>query len=202
MGLKTCEVLYFASFAVEKSLKPNTQNLTPKIKQMKIRIGFGFDVHALKEGESLIIGGVEISHHKGTVAHSDGDVLLHAICDALLGAANLRDIGFQFPDTDEKYKNIDSSKLLEATVRLLHKNNYEVGNIDCTIAAQKPKLNPHIEQMKSKISQILNIDENDISIKATTTEKLGFEGREEGISAYASVLIQESLFNEELKIKN
>ncbi len=159
---------------------------------MKIRVGFGFDVHALREGESLIIGGVEIAHSKGTVAHSDGDVLLHAICDALLGAANLRDIGYQFPDTDDKYKNIDSSKLLEATIKLLNENNYKVGNIDCTIAAQKPKLNPYVEQMTSKIAKILETDLNNVSIKATTTEKLGFEGREEGISAYSVVLIEEN----------
>ncbi len=154
-----------------------------------MRIGFGFDVHALREGETFIIGGVNIPHYKGTVAHSDGDVLLHAICDALLGAANLRDIGFQFPDNDDKFKNIDSGKLLKATIDLLHKNNYELGNMDCTISAQKPKLKPYIEQMKSNIAKIIDTDINNISIKATTTEKLGFEGREEGISAYSVVLI-------------
>ncbi len=154
-----------------------------------MRIGFGFDVHALREGETFVIGGVEIPHYKGTVAHSDGDVLLHAICDALLGAANLRDIGYQFPDNDDRYKNIDSSKLLKATIELLRKNNYELGNMDCTISAQKPKLKPYIEQMKYNIAKIINTDVNNISIKATTTEKLGFEGREEGISAYSVVLI-------------
>ncbi len=157
-----------------------------------MRIGFGFDVHALKEGESFIIGGVEIPHYQGTVAHSDGDVLLHAICDALLGAANLRDIGYQFPDTDERYKNIDSGKLLQKTINLLRKNNYEFGNMDCTISAQKPKLNPYIEQMKHNIAKIIDTDINNISIKATTTEKLGFEGREEGISAYSVVLINKN----------
>ncbi len=159
---------------------------------MNIRVGFGFDVHALKEGESFIIGGVNISHYKGTVAHSDGDVLIHSICDALLGAANLRDIGYQFPDNDSKYKNIDSLKLLEATISLLNDYDYELGNIDCTISAQKPKLQPYIEDMKLNIAKVIKTDINNISIKATTTEKLGFEGREEGISAYSVVLIQKS----------
>jgi len=157
---------------------------------MKIKVGFGFDVHALAEGESLIIGGIEIPHHKGTIAHSDGDVLIHAICDALLGAANLRDIGYQFPDTSSEFKNIDSKILLKKTVELLKSKGFKVGNIDSTIAMQRPKLKDYISQMQSTLSAILQIDEEDVSIKATTTEKLGFEGREEGVSAYATVLIE------------
>ncbi len=157
---------------------------------MNIRVGLGFDVHALAEGETLIIGGVDIPHEKGTIAHSDGDVLTHAICDALLGAANLRDIGYQFPDTDARYKDIYSLELLEVTCDLLKKHNYEVGNIDCTIAAQRPKLNPHIDKMQKNLAEVMKTDIDNVSIKATTTEKLGFEGREEGISAYAVVLIE------------
>lgn len=156
---------------------------------MKIKVGFGFDVHALAEGESLILGGIEIPHDKGTIAHSDGDVLIHAICDALLGAANLRDIGFQFPDTSDDFKGIDSKILLKRTRELLIKKGYQIGNIDSTLAAQKPKLKPYIEQMQKTLADILEISADDITIKATTTERLGFEGREEGISAYAVVLI-------------
>ena len=156
---------------------------------MKIKIGFGFDVHALAEGESLILGGIEIPHNKGTVAHSDGDVLIHAICDALLGAANLRDIGYQFPDTSFEFKNIDSKILLKKTYKLLQEKGYQIGNIDSTLAIQKPKLKNYINKMQKTLASILELDIDDVTIKATTTEKLGFEGREEGVSAYAAVLI-------------
>lgn len=159
---------------------------------MKIKIGFGYDVHALAEGESLILGGIEIKHDKGTIAHSDGDVLIHAICDALLGAANMRDIGYQFPDTDVEFKNIDSKILLKKTHELLKEKGYSIGNIDSTLAIQKPKLKDYISQMQSTLAEILEMDVEDISIKATTTEKLGFEGREEGVSAYAAVLISKA----------
>ncbi len=156
---------------------------------MKIRTGFGIDVHALAENETLVLGGVEIPHYKGTVAHSDGDVLIHALCDALLGAANLRDIGFHFPDNSSDFKNIDSKILLERTIELIAQKGYRVGNIDSTIAAQKPKLKDYIPQMQETLAKTMNIEADCVSIKATTTEKLGFEGREEGITAYVSVLI-------------
>ena len=157
---------------------------------MNIRIGQGYDVHRLSEQESLIIGGVKIDHYKGTIAHSDGDVLIHAICDALLGAANLRDIGFHFPDTSQNYKNIDSLILLQETNQLLRKEGFDIVNIDSTICLEKPKLKNYIEEMKIKLSQVLVISAKDISIKATTTEKLGFVGEERGISARVVVLIQ------------
>ncbi len=157
---------------------------------MKIRVGLGYDVHALAEGESLILGGVNIEHEKGTVAHSDGDVLIHAICDALLGAASLRDIGFHFPDTDANFKGVDSSKLLARVVELLKEKGYSIGNIDATIAAQRPKINPHIPKMQAHLAEVMRVDLEDISIKASTTEKLGFEGREEGMTVYAVALIQ------------
>ncbi len=156
---------------------------------MNFRIGEGFDVHELKEDESLIIGGVELNHYKGTVAHSDGDVLIHAICDALLGAANMRDIGFHFPDTSQDFKNVDSRVLLKKTYQLLKDEDYKISNIDSTICLQKPKLKDHIELMKESLSAVLGVETNQVSIKATTTEKLGFVGREEGISARAVVLI-------------
>ncbi|RLD70809.1 MAG: 2-C-methyl-D-erythritol 2,4-cyclodiphosphate synthase [Bacteroidetes bacterium] len=155
-----------------------------------MRIGFGYDVHELKEGESLIIGGIKIEHYKGTIAHSDGDVLIHAICDALLGAANLRDIGFQFPDTKESLKGIDSKILLKETFRLLKLKGYSIGNIDSSIVLQKPKLKDRIPEMQKILAKILELDSEDLSIKATTTEKLGFVGREDGVSAYATVLIE------------
>jgi len=155
-----------------------------------MRIGFGYDVHQLKEGEELILGGVKIEHSKGTVAHSDGDVLIHSICDALLGAANLRDIGFHFPDTSASYKGIDSKILLKKTVELLAEKGYRIGNVDSTICMQKPKLKDFIPQMQSVLAEVMAIDVNDISIKATTTEHLGFVGREEGTSVYAVVLIE------------
>ena len=157
---------------------------------MKIRVGFGYDVHALVPDRELWLGGIKIEHTLGLLGHSDADVLIHAICDALLGAANMRDIGYHFPDTAGEYKNIDSKILLRDTMKLLREAGYELGNIDATVAAGRPKLNPHIPLMKKTLAEVMNVDEEDISIKATTTEKLGFTGRQEGISAYATVLIQ------------
>ena len=156
---------------------------------MTIRVGFGFDVHKLVEGRDLWMGGIKIDHSLGLLGHSDADVLLHAICDALLGAANMRDIGYHFPDTSADMKDIDSKILLAKTIELIAAKGYIVGNIDCTICAERPKMNPHIPAMKECIAKIMNTDVDNISIKATTTEKLGFTGREEGISAYATVLI-------------
>lgn len=150
----------------------------------------GYDVHQLVEGRDLWLGGIELEHSKGLLGHSDADVLIHAICDALLGAANLRDIGFHFPDTKEEFHNIDSKILLRETVGLLKRNGYVIGNIDATICAERPKLNPHIDKMKECLAPLMDIGVEDISIKATTTEKLGFTGREEGISAYAVALIE------------
>lgn len=154
-----------------------------------IRVGFGFDVHQLVEDRELWIGGISIEHEKGLKGHSDADVLIHAICDALLGAANMRDIGFHFPDTAGEYKDIDSKILLKKTVGLIAGKGYSVGNIDSTICAERPKLNPHIPAMQEVLAGLMGIAPDDISIKATTTERLGFTGREEGISAYATVLI-------------
>ncbi len=156
---------------------------------MKIRVGFGYDVHALAPERELWIGGIRIEHTLGLVGHSDADVLIHAICDALLGAADMRDIGYHFPDTDGKYEGIDSKILLKETMRLLRDAGYELGNIDATVAAERPKLNPHIPLMKQTLADVLGVDAGDISIKATTTERLGFTGRQEGIAAYATVLI-------------
>ena len=158
---------------------------------MKIRVGFGYDVHALVPNRALWLGGIRIEHTLGLLGHSDADVLIHAICDALLGAANLRDIGYHFPDTAGEYENIDSKILLRKAMALIREAGYELGNIDATVCAERPKLNPHIPQMKSVLAEVMNVDPNDISIKATTTEKLGFTGRQEGISAYATVLIQQ-----------
>lgn len=157
---------------------------------MSYRIGQGFDVHALCEGEELWIGGLLIPHSKGTIAHSDGDVLLHAICDALLGAVKLNDIGTHFPDTSAAFKNIDSKILLQKTYQLVKDKGYTLVNLDTTVSLQKPKLKPHIAEMEKIIANILKTDIENISIKATTTEKLGFEGREEGISALAVVLLK------------
>jgi 2-C-methyl-D-erythritol 2,4-cyclodiphosphate synthase len=157
---------------------------------MKIKVGFGYDVHKLVEGHPFVLGGVKIDHHCGAFGHSDADVLLHVICDALLGAANLRDIGHQFPDTDPQYKGIDSKILLKESYRLVREKGYTLSNLDCTICLQQPKVNPYIPEMKAEISKVLEIGEDDISIKATTTEKLGFVGREEGVSAYCVCLIQ------------
>ena len=157
---------------------------------MKIRVGFGYDVHALVPDRDLWLGGVKIEHTLGLQGHSDADVLIHAICDALLGAANMRDIGYHFPDSAGEYKDIDSKILLYDTMELLRDAGYTLGNIDATVAAERPKLNPHIPEMKRVMAQVLQVDVEDISIKATTTEKLGFTGRQEGIAAYATVLIQ------------
>lgn len=157
---------------------------------MKIRVGFGFDVHQLVEGRELWLGGIRLEHEKGLLGHSDADVLIHAICDALLGAANMRDIGFHFPDTAGEFKDVDSKILLKRTVGLIATKGYRVGNIDATICAERPKLKAHIPAIQEKLAEVMGTDTDDISVKATTTEKLGFTGREEGISAYATVLIE------------
>lgn len=157
-----------------------------------IRVGFGIDVHRFAEGRDLWIGGIRIPYEFGLDGHSDADVLIHAICDALLGAANLRDIGYQFPDTSDEFLNIDSKILLRRTGELLNEKGYRIGNIDATVAAQAPKLNPHIPSMQETMAAVLGIDPENLSIKATTTERLGFEGRKEGITAYATVLIEKS----------
>lgn len=156
---------------------------------MKVRVGFGFDVHRFKEGRPCILGGVEIPIHFGPDGHSDADVLIHAICDALLGAAGMRDIGFHFPDTDASFKSIDSKILLAKVVALLNEHGYSIGNIDSTLVLERPRVNPHVEQMKTTLAGVMGIDVSDISIKATTNEKLGFIGREEGLTAYAVALI-------------
>jgi len=156
---------------------------------MKIRVGSGFDVHQLSEGRSFILGGINIPHYKGILGHSDADVLIHAICDALLGAAGLKDIGFYFPDSSSEFKNIDSSILLEKVIKLLDERNFKVGNLDTTVVCEMPKIKPYVDAMKQKLAAIIKIQEEDISIKATTNEKMGFIGREEGIVAYATVLI-------------
>lgn len=157
---------------------------------MKIRVGFGFDVHRLVPDRELWLGGIKIDHSLGLLGHSDADVLIHAICDALLGAANMRDIGYHFPDTSVDTLNIDSKILLKKTIDLIATKGYRLGNIDATICAERPKINPHVEAMKACLAKVMDTDEENISIKATTTEKLGFTGREEGISAYATVLIE------------
>ncbi|MGY2133839.1 2-C-methyl-D-erythritol 2,4-cyclodiphosphate synthase [Hymenobacter sp. HD11105] len=156
---------------------------------MKIRTGFGYDVHQLQEGLPFWLGGIQVPHTHGALGHSDADVLIHVICDALLGAANLRDIGFHFPDTDPQYKGIDSKRLLAEVVRLIRERGYSISNIDSTICLERPKVNPHIAEMQRVLAEVMQIDADDISIKATTTEKLGFVGRQEGVAAYASVLI-------------
>ncbi|MDM8154185.1 2-C-methyl-D-erythritol 2,4-cyclodiphosphate synthase [Bacteroides gallinaceum] len=156
---------------------------------MKIRTGFGFDVHRLVEGRDLWLGGIKIEHTMGLLGHSDADVLIHAICDALLGAANMRDIGYHFPDTAGEFENIDSKILLKKTVALIATKGYMIGNIDATVCAERPKLKNYIPQMQQVLAEVMGIDADDVSIKATTTEKLGFTGREEGIAAYAVVLI-------------
>ena len=153
------------------------------------RVGFGYDVHAFAAGRELWLGGIRIEHSVGLLGHSDADVLIHALCDALLGAANLRDIGFHFPDTSSDFKNIDSKILLLETMLLLRAKGFEFGNADCTICAEEPKLNTHFPAMQRCLSEVMGVDIDTISIKATTSEKLGFVGRNEGISAYATVLI-------------
>ena len=156
---------------------------------MKIRVGFGFDVHQLHENQDFWLGGIKVPHTKGAVGHSDADVLIHVICDAMLGAANMRDIGFHFPPTDPKYKGIDSKKLLKEVVDLLNNKGYSISNIDATVVLEAPKVNPHIERMQEVLANCMNVDTDDISIKATTSEKIGFVGREEGVASYATVLI-------------
>lgn len=156
---------------------------------MKIRVGMGFDVHRLVEGRPLWLGGICIPHDRGLLGHSDADVLIHAICDALLGAANMRDIGYHFPDTGAEFEGIDSKILLQRTTALLEDAGWHVGNIDATVCAEHPKLNPHVEEMKQVLAPLMSVSTDDVSIKATTTERLGFTGREEGISAYAVALI-------------
>lgn len=157
---------------------------------MNIRVGFGYDVHRLVEGRDLWLGGIKIDHTLGLLGHSDADVLIHAICDALLGAANMRDIGYLFPDTSADTLNVDSKILLRKTIELIATKGYRLGNVDATVCAERPKINPHVPAMKACLAQVMGTDEDNISIKATTTERLGFTGREEGISAYATVLIE------------
>jgi 2-C-methyl-D-erythritol 2,4-cyclodiphosphate synthase len=156
---------------------------------MKFRVGFGYDVHKLQAGKNLQLGGIKIPARKSAVGHSDADILIHAICDALLGAANLRDIGFNFPDTEIEYKDIDSKVLLKTVISFLSEKGYKVGNIDSTICLQQPKLSGFIPEMKRVLASAIGIDDDLISIKATTTEKLGFVGKEQGIAAYAVTLI-------------
>ena len=156
---------------------------------MNIRVGFGYDVHAFAAERELWLGGVRIEHSVGLLGHSDADVLIHALCDALLGAANLRDIGYHFPDTSNDFKNIDSKILLRKTMLLIRKEGYEFGNADCTVCAEEPKLNVHIPAMQQCLSDVMDVEKNTVSIKATTSEKMGFVGRKEGIAVYATVLI-------------
>lgn len=154
-----------------------------------IRVGFGYDVHVFADERELWLGGIKLEYSKGLLGHSDADVLIHALCDALLGAANLRDIGFHFPDNASEFKNIDSKILLKKTMSLLRDKGFEFGNADCTVCAEEPKLNPYIPTMQLSLSQVMAVDADLISIKATTSEKMGFVGRKEGIAAYATVLI-------------
>ena len=157
---------------------------------MKIRVGYGYDVHRLAENRDFWMGGVKIDHSLGLLGHSDADVLIHAICDAVLGAANMRDIGFHFPDTDPKYKGADSKVLLQRTIELIASKGFRVGNIDCTVCAERPKLNPHVEAMRQCLASLIQVDEDAISIKATTSERMVVVGREEGIAAYCVALIE------------
>jgi 2-C-methyl-D-erythritol 2,4-cyclodiphosphate synthase len=157
---------------------------------MKIKVGFGFDVHQLKEGHPFILGGVQLEHHAGAFGHSDADVLVHAICDAILGAANLEDIGYHFPNTDMKWKGVSSLLLLKECIRLIHEKGWTLGNIDAMLCLEAPKIKPYIAQMKEKIAEATGLDVEDISIKATTNETMGFVGRQEGAVAYAVCLIQ------------
>ena len=156
---------------------------------MNIRVGFGFDVHQLEAGEQIILGGISIPSSKKAVGHSDADVLIHAICDAILGAAGLRDIGVHFPNTDMNIKGIDSKILLKKTFDMIHSKGYEIGNIDATVCLENPKINPHVEAMKITLAAVLDISVDDISIKATTNEGLGYVGREDGVNAYAVALL-------------
>ncbi len=160
---------------------------------MKIKVGFGYDIHQLVEGRDFWLGGIKLDFHLGAKGHSDADVLIHAICDAILGAANLRDIGYHFPDTDPKYKGADSKILLKEVHQLLLNKGYTLGNIDATVVLERPKVNPHIDAMKEVLCGILGLDEDDLSIKATTSEKMSFVGEERGVKAYATVLIQKGV---------
>jgi len=159
----------------------------------KIRVGFGFDVHQMREGHPFVLGGVNLEHHAGAYGHSDADVMLHAICDALLGAANLRDIGYHFSNKDERWRGISSLVLLQHVMVLLREKGWEINNIDAMVCLEAPKINPHIPAMQANIAKAAGIDADDISIKATTNEKLGFIGREEGVVAYAVCLIEKSV---------
>jgi len=158
---------------------------------MKLRVGMGFDVHPLEEGRNFFLGGVLLpGATRGAVGHSDADVLIHAICDALLGAANLRDIGFHFSNSDDRWKGMDSKFFLKEVTRMLDEKGWKISNVDCTVCLERPKVNPHIPEMKKALAPLMNIDEDDVSIKATTNEKLGYVGREEGVCSYAVALIQ------------
>lgn len=159
---------------------------------MKIRVGFGYDVHVLEEGRDFFLGGIKLPATRGALGHSDADVLIHAICDALLGAANMRDIGFHFANNDDRWKGMDSKYFLREVTRMLGERGWQIQNIDCTICLEKPKVNPHIESMKKVLAPLMNVSEEDVSIKATTAERLGFVGREEGVNAYAVALISRS----------
>jgi 2-C-methyl-D-erythritol 2,4-cyclodiphosphate synthase len=156
---------------------------------MKLRVGMGFDVHQLEEGRDLFLGGIKLPSSKGAVGHSDADVLIHAICDALLGAANLRDIGFHFSNKDDRWKGMDSKFFLQSVTNMLTEKGWKIENVDCTVCLERPKVNPHIPEMKKVLSSLMNITDDDVSIKATTTETLGYVGREEGLNAYAVALI-------------
>ena len=160
---------------------------------MKIKVGFGFDVHQLRHDHPFVLGGVKLEHHSGAYGHSDADVLLHAICDALLGAANMRDIGFHFSNTDDRWKGISSMILLQEVVKLIGEKGFTIGNIDAMVCLEAPKINPHIPAMKKNIAEAISISEEDISIKATTNEQMGFIGREEGVVAYAVCLIEKGI---------
>lgn len=159
---------------------------------MKIRVGMGFDVHPLQAGRDLFLGGIKLEAEKGAVGHSDADVLIHAICDALLGAANMRDIGFHFNNTDNRWKGMDSKFFLKEVTRMLSEKGWSIQNVDCTLTLEKPKINPHIPAMKKVLAPLMNISEDDVSIKATTNEKLGYVGREEGVNAYCVALISKN----------
>lgn len=157
---------------------------------MKIRVGFGYDVHVFAPDRELWLGGIKIDYHLGLLGHSDADILIHALCDAILGAANMRDIGFHFPDNAAEYKNIDSKILLKDVMKLIRAKGYEFGNADCTVVAEQPKLKPHIPAMQQKLAEVMSVSSDDISIKATTNERMGFVGREEGLAAYVVVLLE------------
>jgi 2-C-methyl-D-erythritol 2,4-cyclodiphosphate synthase len=159
---------------------------------MKIRVGLGFDVHQLEEGRDFYLGGIKLPAQKGAVGHSDADVLIHAICDALLGAANLRDIGYHYSNKDPRWSGMNSTFFLKDVTRMLHEQGWQIENVDCTICLEAPKVNPHIPEMKKVLAPLMNIEEDDVSIKATTSEKLGYVGREEGVNAYAVALIKKN----------